>query len=315
MGVNPRLQPILDGAAETLPETEPLAVEELRARHNAGITTMLGAVTEPGPAMAKEVDLPVPVDGGTITVRVYTPFGDPPFPGHLYLHGGGFWLGELDQWDAICRSTADGAGCVVASVDYRLAPEHPFPVPGEDCYEALEWFVANAGELGVDPVRVSVGGTSAGATLTAVLALLARDRGGPRIVCQVLDLPATDFTMSQPSIALNTQGYFLSEANMIRYTEYTPDPSTRTEPYASPLFAPDLHDLPPALVMTAEFDPLRDEGEAYAARLRDAGVRTTLHRWLGQIHGSQNMGKLLPAEAKAYRDLIASTLRAAYAPD
>jgi acetyl esterase len=167
--------------------------------------------------------------------------------------------------------------------------------------------------LGIDSGRVSVGGSSAGGNLSAVVALMVRDRGGPALVFQVLDIPATDMTRIYPSRQENGEGYLLTAAGMEQSQRYyIPDPADEANPYASPMCASDLLGLPPALVMTAEFDPLRDEGEAYGRRLIEAGVPTTMRRWAGQIHGSQDMGKVLVSEAKEYRDLIASSLRCAY---
>jgi acetyl esterase len=255
----------------------------------------------------------VPVDGGEIAVRVYEPGGDGPFPCHVYFHGGGFWLGNLEMSDASCRATAVDAGCVVASVDYRLAPEATFPVPAEDCFTALRWVVDHAAELHVDAGRVSVGGASAGGNLAAVVALMARDRGGPDLVLQVLEIPVTDLTMSQESVRSNGVGYLLTTTSIEQYTSYyLADPADATNPYASPLLAPDLTNLPPAVVMTAELDPLRDEGEAYARRLAEAGVPVEATRWDGQFHGSQTMGKLIPDEVAAYHAAIVAALRKAY---
>jgi acetyl esterase len=271
------------------------------------------ALGDDGPEVADITDHRVPVDGGEITVRVYTPHGTPPFPGHLNIHGGGFWLGTLDHFDAGCRSLAEDAGCVVASVDYRMAPEHKFPVAAEDSYAALGWLVDRAGTLGVDRSRVSVGGGSAGGNLSAVVALMARDRGGPPLVFQLLEIPVTDLTMSYPSIMENGEGYLLTRAGMQQLVGYyLATPADATNPYASPIFAEDLSGLPPGLIMTAECDPLRDEGEAYGARLQAAGVPVTVRRWAGQIHGSQHMSKVLPAEAKEYHDMVVAALQGAY---
>jgi acetyl esterase len=313
MPIDPRLQPILDAAAAAAPADPSLSVAEKRAAAHAAMEMGFLAFSEPGPDPAATTDHRVPVDGGEIAVRVYRPHGAGPFPVHVYFHGGGFWLGELDHSDPTCRAISAGAGCVVASVDYRLAPEHAFPTAAEDSYAALQWVVAHAPELDVDASRVSVGGGSAGGNLTAVVALMARDRGGPRLVFQVLEIPVTDLTMSQPSVDENGAGYLLTRDSMRQYTGYylgeAGDPK---HPYASPLFAEDLRGLPPALVMTAEFDPLRDEGEAYGQRLREAGVPTTIRRWEGQLHGSQNFAKLIPEAARAYEDQVNAALRGAY---
>jgi acetyl esterase len=313
MPLDPRLQPLVSAASSAPPPREGLSVGELRAIAHAGMEQGFLAFGDDGPEVAGVADHLVPVDGGAITVRVYTPHGKAPFPGHLNIHGGGFWLGTLDHFDDACRTLAEGAGCVVASVDYRMAPEHKFPTAPEDCYTALRWVVENAGKLGIDATRVSVGGGSAGGNLSAVVALMARDRGGPGLVFQLLEIPVTDLTMSYPSVRENGEGYLLTRGSMNQYVGYyLADPAEATDPYASPIFAADLSGLPPALVMTAECDPLRDEGEAYGQRLRDAGVPATVTRWDGQIHGSQRMSKLLPAEAKEYQDMVVAALQAAY---
>jgi acetyl esterase/lipase len=313
MPVDPRLQPILDAAAGAAAPDPSLSVADKRAAAHAAMELGFLAFADPGPDPASTVDRRVPVDGGEITVRVYTPHGVGPFPAHLYLHGGGFWIGAPEHFDSSCRATAAGAGCVVVSVDYRLAPEHTYPTAPEDCYAALRWLVDRSRELDVDASRVSVGGGSAGGNLAAVVALMARDRGGPALVFQVLEIPVTDLTMSQPSIDENAEGYVLTKSAMRQYTDYyLGDAGDPTDPYASPLLADDLTGLPPALVMTAEFDPLRDEGEAYGRRLQEAGVPTTVRRWDGQFHGSQNFAELIPDAAAEYRDMVNAALRDAY---
>jgi acetyl esterase len=324
MPVHPALEPVLDAMSQAILRSDdggagPIpgvgnagSVAEARTAAHGMIEATVMALGENSPPAASEVDHRVPVDGGEIWVRVYTPEGRGPFPCHLYIHGGGFWVGTLDQADSTCRSLVAGAGCVAVSVDYRLAPEAKFPVPLEDCYTALQWVVDHADELGVDPSRISVGGDSAGGNLSAVLALLARDRGGPPLVLQVLEIPVTDFTMSQPSIDSN-DGYLLTRAGMEQCRDYyLADLDDATNPYASPLLAEDLSGLPPALVMTMEFDPLRDEGEAYAARLADAGVPVEVVRWAGHFHGSITMAKLVPDDALAYRESVVAALLRAY---
>lgn len=315
MPLLPGLQPIVDAMAAPRPEAPtPRSVAELRAQGNAALDASIGALQGEMPPIAAQDDHQVPVDGGTITVRRYRPAGEGPFPLHVYLHGGGFWVGTLAQSDGPCRAVANDAGCVVLSVDYRLAPEAKFPVPLEDCYTALGWALANAGTLEVDPARVSIGGTSAGGNLAAAVALVARDRGSPPLVLQVLEVPTTDLTMSQPSIEENAAGPLLTKDSLLQLRDYyLGDPADARHPYASPLLAPDLSGLPPAVVMTAELDPLRDEGEAYARRLAEAGVPVAHTRWDGQFHGAQGMAKLIPDEAAAYHGRIVEALRGAYA--
>jgi acetyl esterase len=199
MAVDPRLQPILDAAGtQPLPTTRADAAQTRAALH-AMAEQMLPVLTHPGPEMAAVVDETVPVQGGEIQVRIYRPSTVQPLPVCVYIHGGGWWQGNLALVDPECRRLAADGGCVVVSVAYRLAPEHPFPTPPEDCYAALVWVVDHADRLGIDPQRVALAGGSAGANLAAAVTLLARDRGGPKLVAQVLVVPATDLTLNHPS--------------------------------------------------------------------------------------------------------------------
>jgi acetyl esterase len=219
-------------------------------------------------------------------MRVYTPRGTGPFPAILYLHGGGWVLGSLDENDDVCRSLAHRAGAVVVSVDYRLAPEHRFPAAVEDCYAALEWLARHAAELHADGRRIAVLGGSAGGNLAAATALKARDQKGPTIVLQVLWFPATNAAFDTTSYHLYAEGYGLSRENMIYFWKsYLKSREDADSPYASVLRAGDLTRLPPALVQTAQYDVLRDEGEAYAARLHRAGVPVRCIRYQGMVHG------------------------------
>jgi acetyl esterase len=206
-------------------------------------------------------------------------------------------LGTLDQGDSACRGIATDVECVVVSVDYRLAPEHKFPTAVEDSYAALLWIVDHADGLGVDASRVAVGGGSAGGNLAAAVALMARDRSGPPLVLQVLEIAVLD--LSRPGRAETTELYL-------------GDAREATNPYASPLFAADLSGLPPAVVMSAEFDALREEDAEYAERLRQAGVAVEERCWQGQFHGSMQLAKLIPDEARAYHEQIVGALRRAY---
>jgi acetyl esterase len=309
--VDPLLQPVLDAMnAQQIGSAKKSA--ELEAGIQVATAPGFGALADDAPEVASIADHRVPVPDGEITVRMYTPFGTGPFPVHLFLHGGSFWLGTLDESEARCRETAQSAGCVVAAVGYRLAPKHRFPTAPEDCFAALRWLVDNAVALGVDEGRVSVGGVSAGGNLAAVVALMARDRGGPALVFQVLEIPVTDLTLSFPSITEKGEGYVLTKESCARYVRlYLADPAQATHPYASPYFAGDLSRLPPALVVTAEFDPVRDEGEAYARRLESAGVAVELVRMNGHIHGSMAFTKLMPS-ARAHRERVHASLRDAY---
>jgi acetyl esterase len=250
--------------------------------------------------VAKVEDRSIPGPAGAIRVRVYTPAGRGPLPVLVYFHGGGFVLCSLDSHDGTCRSLANAAGAVVVSVDYRLAPEHRFPAAPEDCFAAAQWVARNAAEIGGDPARIAVGGDSAGGNLAAVTALMARDRGGPSLRFQLLIYPVTDFAFGTASYRENATGYFLT-TDMMKWFwgQYLADPRSGAEPYASPLRAKDLRRLPPALCITAGYDPLRDEGEAYARRLSDAGVAATLTRYDGMFHGFFGMDAQLDAAKRA----------------
>ena len=309
MGIDPRLRPVLElDAARSRPE---LPAIEARVRASEFQSRLRDTYYQPGPAPAAIEDMQVPVEGGQIPVRCYWPAGDAPFPVHLYLHGGGFWLGSIEGSDIVCRELCAASGALVVSVGYRLAPEHPFPVPVEDCYAALCWVSDNASRIGAEPGVISVGGESAGGNLAAVMALIARDRRGPKLALQVLSIAVTDFTGSRPSVDQFAEGYLLSRAGMRTQREYyvgdSVDPKT---PYVSPLFAPDLEGLPPALVVTMEFDPHRDEAEAYARRLVEAGVVTVQRRFLGHVHGSATFTALMPETG--YYEFLADAMRSAY---
>lgn len=227
-------------------------------------------------------------DGASIGVRIYWPTSDEgDRPAMVFFHGGGWVIGGLDTHDNSARELCNASGAVVVFVDYRLAPEALFPLPAEDCYGGLLWTVEHASELGIDATRLAVAGDSAGGNLAAVVALMAKERGGPELRFQLLIYPCTDMDTSRwPSMTENQSGYMLTATSMDWfYDQYVPDHALRSHPHASPIHASDVTGLPPALVITAEFDPLRDEGEAYAAMLTNAGVTTEARRYDGMIHG------------------------------
>jgi acetyl esterase len=309
MPLDPQAQKVVDAMAalnlKPVEESTPAeARESMRTR-----TAALGPFDD----VAAVADHRVPVEGGEITVRVYSPGGPGPHPALVFYHGGGWVIGDLYTHDGVCRSLANAAGCVVASVDYRLAPEFKYPVAVDDSYAALRWVVASASRLGIDPRRVAVAGDSAGANLSTVVALMARDRGGPALVHQVLVYPVTNCAFDTPSYRENATDYVLTAEGMRWFwRHYLAREAQGQEPYASPLLASDLAGLPPALVITAECDPLRDEGEAYAARLRDAGVPVTLTRYTGMFHGFFRMTRILD-KARAALEEVAGALRKAFA--
>ena len=231
--------------------------------------------------------IPTP-DGESIAIRIYTPEGPGPHPFYLDIHGGGWWMGNGFLFHESARALSEQTGAIVVSVDYRLAPEYPYPTPLDDCDTALDWIVENGESLGGDPRRIAIGGSSAGGNLAAALAIRARDRGGPRIVFQYLLVPATDLSGTRGWLSFDEagQGYVLTTEGIDAMIEaYVPNASDRMDPYVSPLLEGDLSGLPPAFVVTAQFDPLRDQGEAFAGRLQNSGVPVVLHREDGALHG------------------------------
>jgi acetyl esterase len=309
MPLDPQAQHVIDAMAalnlKPVEESTPAeARESIRTR-----TAALG----PFPDVAAVVDHRVPVSGGEIIVRAYSPGGPGPHPALVYYHGGGWVIGDLYTHDGLCRSITNAARCTVLSVDYRLAPESKYPVAVEDSYAALLWIVANAERLGIDRRRIAVGGDSAGGNLATVMALVARDRKGPRLALQVLIYPVTDHDLDTRSYRENATGYVLTREGMRWFwNHYLAREAQGREPYASPLRASSLAGLPPALIITAEYDPLCDEGEAYAARLRDAGVPVTLTRYPGMFHGFVRMTNILD-KARTALDEIASSVQKAFA--
>jgi acetyl esterase len=246
-----------------------------------------------------------------VPVRVYQPKSEQPLPALVYYHGGGWVIGDLEMHDDTCRVLANTARCVVVSADYRLAPEHPFPGPLDDCWSVLRWAEAELGERGWNGKTLAVGGTSSGGNLAAAVALRARHEG-VALSLQVLLYPALDSTMATASWHDFGQGYYLTAPQMEWYwRQYAPDPAVRLLPEVSPSQDRDLAGLAPALVVTAECDLLRDEAEAYARRLRESGVPARLLRFTGQIHGFLSLGASLPEvqEAKvAIASLVGATL-------
>ena len=253
--------------------------------------------------------------GGPIALRAYRPSGsrtEEVLPALVYFHGGGWTIGDLDTHDVVCRQLANGARCAVFSVDYRMGPESPFPAAVDDCLAATQWVAAEAGALRVDAARIAVGGDSAGGNLATVVALLARDRGAPRLCFQLLVYPATDQRMGFPSIGRNGEGYLLTKQAMHYFrSQYLPRREDWDDWRASPLLAPSLAGLPPALVITAGFDPLVDEGKAYAARLAREGVQVAQREYPDMVHGFLLMGGVLDTANAAVGECCGA-LRAAF---
>ncbi|HEY1967411.1 MAG TPA: alpha/beta hydrolase [Pseudonocardia sp.] len=298
MPVHPEAQALLDLLAQAgLPPFEELTVPAARAAAH-GFIEMQGE--------------PVALDSvrdstaGDVPVRVYTPDGTGPLPVIVYYHGGGWVIGNLEISDKPCRQLAASTGAVVVSVDYRLAPEHRYPAAFDDCYAATAWVAAHADELNVDPARLAVAGDSAGGNLAAAVALAARDRSGPAISAQLLIYPVTDFNFSTESYAANGSGYLLNKASMEWFwAHYLGAQDLGKDPYACPARADNLVGLPPAYLATAEYDPLRDEGEAYGKRLVEAGVPVTAKRFDGLVHGFFWAPAAIPSGASIITDMAA----------
>jgi acetyl esterase len=311
MPIDPQIHALLDKGSG-VPATHTLPVPVARAQYEARIALM----APPAKIAAVREQTIVGPDGPgrPLRIRIYTPLGTGPFPLLVFCHGSGFVLCSLDTHDGMCRNLCAGAGCVVASVDYRLAPEHKFPAGPDDCLHATRWAAAHAAELGADPARIAIAGDSAGATMAAVTALRLRDEGGPVLCGQLLLYPVTDYyTPGTPSYRENAEGYGLTRETMKWFWDhYLSNPSEGAHPHAAPLRAPVLSDLPPALVITAEYDPLRDEGELYAENMRAAGVRAALSRYDGVNHGFMFWVGIVDKAGKAMNESC-DWLRAAFA--
>ena len=310
--LHPQVRALLDLIERSgLPPTHTLSPLDARAlyRDRRGFTQP----APPAVSLVRELQAQGP--HGSIPLRLYRPAGAPEaalLPVLVYFHGGGFVIGDLDTHDVLCRELANGAGCAVVAVDYRLAPEYPFPCAVDDCLAATYWVRKNAQELGLDATRLAVGGDSAGGNLAAVVSLLARDAGDLPIVFQLLIYPATDARCSAPSHQTNGQGYLLTTESMAYYLgHYFRTAQDKLSDRASPLLSQDLSRLPPALVLTAGYDPLRDEGLQYAQRLSEAGNGVTAVCFERQIHGFILMGKALE-EANSAVAMCAVELKRAF---
>lgn len=240
-------------------------------------------------------------DGYAIPVRIYRPSSPRPHPVLVSMHGGGWVRGSLDSDEFRSHFIAHESGCAVVSVDYRLAPEYRYPTALEDCFAVTEWVAAQGASQGFDADRIGVAGDSAGGNLAAAIALMARDRGGPPLQCQILVYPICDHDFDRPSYIENAEGKLLTRTLMKWFWEQYAGPANRDQPYLSPLRANDLGNLPPALVVTAEHDPLRDEGELYAKRLREAGNTVEALRMDGLIHPFQTLAVLHPKSLESLR--------------
>ena len=257
--------------------------------------------------VAKVEDHVIQAADGEFKVRTYTPEGNGPFPFFVYYHGGGYVVGDVDLVDRLSRKIANAAESIVVSVDYRLAPEHRYPVPFNDGYAAVEWAAANAAELNGDASRIAVGGDSAGGNLAAVVALKAKQENGPKITAQVLLYPVTDFACESPSYDENGTGYNLTTADMIWFRDhYLSNEEEIQDVYVSPLRSDNLADLPQALIITAQYDPLRDDGARYAEKLKEYCNEVEYQCYEGMIHGFAwfsgvlDQGKALTSHVSQY---------------
>ncbi len=307
MPLDPQAQAVIDAVnALGLPAVWEVSPEEAR----------VNAASRPrpaGPEVAAVENRSIPGPNGDVPVRIYTPEGSGPFPILAWYHGGGWVIGDLESADGTARHLCKGAGAVVVSVDYRLAPETKFPGPAEDCYAATVWAANNAASLNADASRLAVGGDSAGGNLAAAISLMSADRGGPEIAHQLLVYPVTERNYDTPSYSQNAEGFLLARDAMIWYWDaYLADAADASNPYAAPMKAENLAGQPSALVITAEFDPLRDEGEAYGRRLQEAGVPTTISRYDGMIHGFFGMVGIMDKSGQVMEEATAA-LRAAFA--
>ena len=307
MPLHPRVQALL--TAQRLsgaPPLHTLTPERARADLRAQVAAVTGTLAE----VARVDDRTVSSEAGGVPVRIYTPSGAGPFPGIVYFHGGGFVIGDLDTHDPLCRQIAARTGAVVCGVDYRLAPEHPFPAAADDALAAARWFLSHADEFGAARDRLFVMGDSAGGTLATVTALALRDQPRPHLRGQILVYPITDHVdAGAASYAQFADGYGLTRDGMRWFMRhYIADPADVTDTRVCPLRMPTLRRLPPAFVVTAEYDVLRDEGERYAERLREDGVDVTFERAAGLHHGFIRLFGILD-EPTQWIDRIAAWMR------
>ncbi|WP_254544711.1 alpha/beta hydrolase [Halomarina pelagica] len=280
---HPEIQAFIDEAADA-PAFNEMSIEEVR-----GMTVEVFSVEDPDP-VGEVVDRTILGEGGDLPIRTYVPEGEGPFPVTMFFHGGGFVSGSLESHDQLCRALANATGAAVVAVDYRLAPEHPFPAAVEDAYTATQWVAENADEFEGDASRLAVAGDSAGGNLAAVVAQMTRDRDGPDLQYQLLLYPTVSSHMDWPSVEENGQGYFITAEDLEWFDDqYFENDIDAMNVYASPLLAAELEDLPPATVVTAGFDPLRDQGVAYAERLEEAGVEVTHRHYDDVIHAFVQM--------------------------
>ena len=294
---------MLDGADPDAKPFQERTPEEARAYR-----ATLAALSGPAPPMARVEEHTLERADGNVRLRVLVPI-EPPAGVIVYYHGGGWVVGSIDESDTLGRKLAERTSCTVVLVDYRLAPEHRYPAAVEDAYDALEWTSAHLAEIAAEGAPVFVAGDSAGGNLAAVVAVRARDRNGPAIAMQILIYPVTDANVDRPSYMDPENQLLLTRDSMIWFWDhYLPDVARRSEPDASPLHTPDLAGLPPAVVLTAEHDPLRDEGEEYAQRLEEAGVPVDFQRHARQMHAFFAL-LMLPGSERGFQQVVKAVRR------
>jgi acetyl esterase len=312
MPIHPQCKAFLDLLASFGgPPLEQLPVADAR-----GVALGMREFGHPLQEVASVDDRAIASEGREIPVRVYRPSSTDRLPALMFFHGGGFVLGDLDSHDRECRALANASGCVIVAVDYRRPPEHPFPAALEDCYAATRYVAEHPQEFGADAARLGVAGDSAGGNLAAAVALVARERGAPRLAFQLLIYPGVDLDDSErPSMREYGHDHFLTlEAIDWLNSQYAPTREERRHPHASPIYAPDVSGLPPAFMITAECDPIRDQAEAYAERLRAAGVPVQMKRYDGMIHPFFSLAGMVDGAKEAMRD-AATAVRRAFGAD
>ncbi|HYL99432.1 MAG TPA: alpha/beta hydrolase [Blastocatellia bacterium] len=298
------LDPQIKSMVDMVKMMEPLDLGTVPVGQTRAAFKMLASMGGAGDPMQKTEDLQIPGPGGDIKARVYRPLDAGTLPALVFFHGGGWVIGAIETHEGLCKSLASRAGCAVISVDYRLAPENKFPAGLEDCYAAARWVQDHADEIGLDALRIGLGGDDAGGNLAAAVSIMLRDKGEPMPRFQLLIYPVTDYCVpSKPSLVENGEGYLLTSRDMVWFFEqYLNSAEDGTNALVSPLRAERLDGLPPALVITAEFDPLRDEGEMYAARLRDCGVTAETRRYDGMIHAFLSLSSMSDRARKALNE-------------
>ncbi len=302
MKLDKQTQELLDQLNQSPVEMTQIPIPELRKMFPPPPSPQLSGIQ-------KIENLSIPQS--TTGLRIYTPQKAGPLPTFIFIHGGGWALGSLDDYDSLCQEICSQAGCLLIAIDYPLAPEHPFPEPVDECYKAAKWIEEHISDLGGIPGKIAIGGDSAGANLSAAVTLMAREKQGPQFMYQMLICPALNYNFETLSYFEFAEGYFLTKSNMeFFYNLYLQNPEDGQNPLASPLRAKSLKNLPPACLLVTHFDPLRDDGLSYAARLTQEGVPVTL-RQLNTIHGFYRFAQLdITQESVAF---IAKQLKAAFA--